>query len=316
MVKPEKAPSATSGWSLLFLGYPRDSCTIKKVETMKIDGHGQAKILNFEERQLLLEKGLLSQRDRTLQDFCFYTACRISEARQMLYSDVFDGDTVRETIIIRKCITKGKQSTRSIPTNPKLAASLEKYIHDSRELLQIYKMIGKWDYKSLSCGDIFSPDNEIICPKCSSTTITTAGKSRDKQRYKCKSCTYHFQARTAFVEHLQLREAVIRLGVYNSTSYGFLFLNPQNPYLFPGAEGNGCLSLSVAKKIFQNACKRVGIVGASTHSWRRTALTEMHKAGVPLRVIQKISGHVRLKNLQKYLEVSREEVAEAINYLP
>ena len=316
MVKPEKAPSAISGWSLLFLGYPRDSCTIKKVETMKIDGHGQAKILNFEERQLLLEKGFLSQRDRTLQAFCFYTACRISEARQMLYSDVFDGDTVRETIIIRKCITKGKQATRSIPTNPKLAASLEKYIHDSRELLQIYKMIGKWDYKSLFCGDIFSPDNEIICPKCSSTTITTAGKSRDKQMYKCKSCTYRFQARTAFVEHLQLREAVIRLGVYNSTSYGFLFLNPQNPYLFSGAEGNGCLSASVAKEIFRNACKRVGIVGASTHSWRRTALTEMHKAGVPLRTIQKISGHVRLKNLQRYLEVSREEVAEAINYLP
>jgi hypothetical protein len=30
MVKPEKAPSATSGWSLLFLGYPRDCCPIKK----------------------------------------------------------------------------------------------------------------------------------------------------------------------------------------------------------------------------------------------------------------------------------------------
>jgi integrase/recombinase XerD len=290
--------------------------TIKKEEEMKIDGHGQAKILTFEERQLLLERGFLSQRDRTLNEFCFYTACRISEARQMLYSDVFDGDTIRDTLVIRKCITKGKQATRTIPTNPKLAASLEKYVRDSRELLQIYKTIGKWDYKSLFCGNIFSPNNEIICPRCASNMITTAGTSRDKQMYGCKSCRHRFQAKTAFVEHPELKEAVIRLGVYNSTSYGFLFLNSQNPYLFPGEEGNGCLSLSIGKGIFRDACKRVGIVGASTHSWRRTALTEMHKAGVPLRVIQKISGHVRLKNLQKYLEVSREQVAEAINCLP
>jgi len=32
MVKPENAPSATSGWSLLFLGYSRDCCPIKKEE--------------------------------------------------------------------------------------------------------------------------------------------------------------------------------------------------------------------------------------------------------------------------------------------
>lgn len=284
---------------------------------MKIDRHGQAKILTFEERQLLLEQGLLCQRDRTLQEFCFYTACRISEARQMRYSDVFDGDTIRDTLIIRKCITKGKQATQTIPINLNLAASLERYIRESRELLQIYKTIGKWDYKSLFCGNVFSQNNEIICPKCASTTITTAGKGRhDKQMYGCKTCRHRFQAKTAFIEHPELKEAVIRLGVYNSTSYGFLFLNSQNPYLFPGSEGNGCLSLSVAKEIFENACKRVDIVGASTHSWRRTALTEMHKAGVPLRVIQRISGHVRLKNLQRYLEVSREQVAEAINCLP
>lgn len=284
---------------------------------MKIDRHGQAKILTFEERQLLLEQGFLCQRDRTLHEFCFYTACRISEARQMLYSDVFDGDKVRDTLIIRKCITKGKQATRTIPVNPNLAASLERYIRDSKELLQISKTIGKWDYKSLFCGNIFSPNQELICPKCASTTITTAGKGRhDKQMYGCKTCRHRFQAKTAFVEHPELKEAVIRLGVYNSTSYGFLFLNPQNPYLFPGSEGNGCLSLSAAREIFDNACKRVDVVGASTHSWRRTALTEMHKAGVPLRVIQRISGHVRLKNLQRYLEVSREQVAEAINCLP
>jgi site-specific recombinase XerD len=283
---------------------------------MKVNGHGQAKILTPQERERLLTEGFLCQRDRTLNELCYYTACRISEARQIQYADVFEGDKVRDTILIRKCITKGQQATRCIPTHPKLAQSLEKYIQDSQELLKIKQVIGQWDYKSLSCGEVFDSEQEIICPKCASYTIALAGMVRGKQLYRCKSCLYRFQVKTAFLEHPELKDAVIRLGVYNSMSYGFLFLNYQNPFLFPGAEGNGCLSRTIPKVIFKNACKRINLVGASTHSWRRTALTEMHKAGVPLRVIQKISGHVRLKNLQKYLEVSREQVVSAVFVLP
>ena len=45
---------------------------------------------------------------------------------------------------------------------------------------------------------------------------------------------------------------------------------------------------------------------------RRTALTVMHCAGIPLGVLQKISGHRSLQALQKYLEVSEEQVEVAI----
>ncbi|MBD0261327.1 MAG: tyrosine-type recombinase/integrase [Tolypothrix sp. Co-bin9] len=283
---------------------------------MKINGHGQAKTLNLEERELLLSEGFVCQRDRTLNEFCYYTACRSGEARQMLYSDVFSGDKVRDTIVIRKNITKGQQATRIIPTHPKLAQSLEKYIEESQELLNIKQLVGQWDYKSLVCGNVFNAQHEIICPKCANDNISTAGKVRGKQLYKCKSCLYRFQVKTAFVEHPELRDRVLKLGVYNSQSYGFLFLNPSNPYLFPGEEGNGCISRTTVKEIFMNACIRAKIIGAGTHSWRRTALTEIHKNNVPLKVIQSISGHARLSNLQKYLEVSPEEVSAAIRYLP
>ncbi|MBD1932570.1 MULTISPECIES: site-specific integrase [Cyanophyceae] len=283
---------------------------------MKVNRNGQSKILTPQERQLLLNQGFLCQRDRALNELCYYTACRISEARQARYTDIFDGDKVRDTIVIRKCITKGQQATRCIPTHPNLAQSLEKYIQDSRKLLKIKQIIGQWDYKSLYCGQVFDNEQRIICPKCASYDITTAGMVRDKQMYKCKSCLYRFQIKTAFVDHPELRDTVIRLGVYNSMSYGFLFMYPKNPYLFPGAEGKECLALNTAIGIFMKGCRRVNLVGASTHSWRRTALTEMHKAGVPIRVTQNISGHSRVSNLQKYLEVSREEVEEAVFLLP
>jgi len=55
--------------------------------------------------------------------------------------------------------------------------------------------------------------------------------------------------------------------------------------------------------------------GVSTHSFRRTALTSLSNAGVPLRVIQEISGHQSLTALQKYLEVNEEQVANAIQAL-
>lgn len=51
--------------------------------------------------------------------------------------------------------------------------------------------------------------------------------------------------------------------------------------------------------------------GVSTHSFRRTALTQISNAGIPLRVIQEISLHRNLEQLQKYLEVSNEQVLGA-----
>jgi integrase len=47
----------------------------------------------------------------------------------------------------------------------------------------------------------------------------------------------------------------------------------------------------MADKILKKACERIGVVGVSTHSFRRTALTQMSSAGIPLRHIQEISGH-------------------------
>ena len=83
-----------------------------------------------------------------------------------------------------------------------------------------------------------------------------------------------------------------------------------SPYLFPG-RSHGHISHDSAGRILRQACKRVGIEGVSTHSFRRTALTQMSNAGIPLRVIQELSGHRNLEQLQRYLEVSDEQVLGA-----
>ena len=58
------------------------------------------------------------------------------------------------------------------------------------------------------------------------------------------------------------------------------------------------------------ACKKLGIEGCSTHSFRRSALTAASDS-VPLRVIQSISGHSSLDMLQRYLDVKDEQKRQA-----
>ena len=89
-------------------------------------------------------------------------------------------------------------------------------------------------------------------------------------------------------------------------------------YLFPGRHSNHHwrhIHPEAASHILAEACSRVGMEGFSTHSFRRTALTQMSNAGIPLRVIQKISGHRSLAVLQEYLEVGDAQVRGAANSL-
>jgi len=178
---------------------------------MKVQGHGQAKILSAAEIAALFERGFEGDRDRALFGVMLYCGCRVSEALALTSADVS-----ATHITLRKATTKGKCKTRQMDIHPRLQALLARY------------------------------DN--------------GGKR----------------------------------------------------FLFPGRHGRGAMTRAAADVILKDACERVGIAGASTHSFRRTCLTNLSNAGVPLRVIQEISGHASLASLQRYLEVQPEQVTGAI----
>ena len=83
----------------------------------------------------------------------------------------------------------------------------------------------------------------------------------------------------------------------------------------PGRDNTKPLTRGQADVIFKEPCKRVRIKGASTHSMRRVALTNLSNAGVPLWVIMEIPGHKNLSSLQRYLEVQPEQLVKAIGLL-
>ena len=88
---------------------------------------------------------------------------------------------------------------------------------------------------------------------------------------------------------------------------------PTTGYLFPSKNNpNKPMGSQSADEMLNKYCDMLGIKGASTHSFRRTSLTMMCNAGIPLSVIQNISGHASLDMLSRYLGVSPQQKQSAI----
>ena len=78
-------------------------------------------------------------------------------------------------------------------------------------------------------------------------------------------------------------------------------------FVFPNARDPAKhMTRQAVDSALRSACSELGVVGASTHSLRRSALTAASDKGIPLRVLQSISGHSSLEMLQRYLDVKDE----------
>jgi integrase/recombinase XerD len=86
-------------------------------------------------------------------------------------------------------------------------------------------------------------------------------------------------------------------------------------WVFPGQAGQP-LSVRGAQVAITKLAEKVGIEGVSSHSFRRSALTAAHQAGLSLREVAEISGHRSLAALERYLDQdAAREKAEAARSL-
>lgn len=83
--------------------------------------------------------------------------------------------------------------------------------------------------------------------------------------------------------------------------------------LFPGLNSTTSpMSRQAADKALRQTCARVGLVGVSLHSFRRTAAQDAVDRGLPLHVIQALTGHKSLGSLGEYLQPSESQILAAI----
>ena len=69
------------------------------------------------------------------------------------------------------------------------------------------------------------------------------------------------------------------------------------------------------RKAWSHACERVGLVGMLRHDFRRSAVRNMERAGVPRSVAMKISGHKTESIYRRYAIVSESDIQDATRRL-
>lgn len=75
---------------------------------------------------------------------------------------------------------------------------------------------------------------------------------------------------------------------------------PESGYVFPGRHGRGRMRRQSADRILRETCQGIGLDGVSTHSFRRSFVTQQRKLGRTPHQIKQLTGHKSLGSLLEY----------------
>lgn len=89
--------------------------------------------------------------------------------------------------------------------------------------------------------------------------------------------------------------------------------NPAHP-LFITA-GRRAFTANVMTQHFHHLFKRAGIAGASSHTMRRSFITNLATKGIGVRVLASLAGHRSIAVTQKYIDVNDEMKRNAVELI-
>ncbi|MDB9719926.1 site-specific integrase [Planktomarina temperata] len=101
-----------------------------------------------------------------------------------------------------------------------------------------------------------------------------------------------------------------QLELYRST----LRFTDANRALFQSQKG-GAFSANTMTQLFVNIYRAVGFENASSHSGRRTFITELASKGVSVRVLAELAGHSSIQTTQRYIDVNPQQMSAAVELL-
>ena len=88
-------------------------------------------------------------------------------------------------------------------------------------------------------------------------------------------------------------------------------------WLFPSPDPEKHITRQAVDKLLRRAVEKAGLghKGISTHSFRRTLITDLAHKGVDVRTIQAVTGHKDLSSVQRYIEADEQTIRRAIELL-
>ena len=101
-----------------------------------------------------------------------------------------------------------------------------------------------------------------------------------------------------------------QLELYRSS----LFFKDSNRALFQSQKG-GAFSANTMTQLFLNIYRAAGFENASSHSGRRTFITELASKGVSVRVLAELAGHSSIQTTQGYIDVNPQQMSAAVELL-
>ena len=90
--------------------------------------------------------------------------------------------------------------------------------------------------------------------------------------------------------------------------------DPTRPLIASQKSRNGFSANSLSQE-FKKLYARAGIAGASSHSGRRSFITNLANKGIGVRVLQSLAGHSSIATTQLYIDVNDEMKRVAVNLI-
>jgi integrase/recombinase XerD len=160
-------------------------------------------------------------------------------------------------------------------------------------LICLYTGMRRNEARSLNIRDLVDEDGGIRPRFSLRAEITKTKKARDVY--------VMMKPAQAIAEYL-----AFRLGVGDR-------LDPDSP-LFISQYGQR-VALSTFSRVFEVAFQQAKILGASTHSMRRTFVTRLHENNTPVKVISHMVGHSNIATTSGYIDINERQIEEALKSL-
>lgn len=137
--------------------------------------------------------------------------------------------------------------------------------------------------------------------------IDDEGKVRDEIRLKAEN-TKTKEARVVFVNAKLKKELQQYANTYKPVNTELKFFYSQK------RDSNG-YNANTLTQFFHYLYKRAGIFGASSHSGRRTFITNLASKGVGVRVLMSLAGHRNISTTQAYIDVNDDMKRKAVELI-
>ncbi|MBT8544711.1 phage integrase family protein [Polynucleobacter paneuropaeus] len=113
------------------------------------------------------------------------------------------------------------------------------------------------------------------------------------------------EARVVFVSEKLSKELERYISIYKPKDFNLKFFYSQK------AKSDG-FTANTLTQFFHYLYKQSGIDGASSHSGRRTFITNLANKGISVRVLASLAGHKNISTTQCYIDVNDEMKRKAI----